>query len=91
MYRHSLDFSSLRCVCLPHVYTVNRQLVPKKSFESYVPYLLRVHRSLQLRHVIGLANRAQEDGLELVHPSIREEEGWIIVGYHRGRGHCRRA
>jgi len=47
--------------------------------------LLRIHSSLQLRHIVSLAYCPQENGLELVHTSIRKEESKIIVGYHRGR------
>jgi hypothetical protein len=57
--------------------------------ENCVVYLLRIHRSLQLCHIICLAYCPQENGLELVHTSISEQQGWIIVGDHGGRRHCR--
>ena len=34
---------------------------------------------------VGIA-RTQEERLVLVHAGVREEEGWIVVGYARGRG-----
>ena len=52
-------------------------------------YLLRIHCPLQLRHIIVLAYCPQENRLELIHTSIREKEGRVIVGYDRGRRHWR--
>jgi hypothetical protein len=50
---------------------------------------LTVHGTLQLCHGIGLPDRAQEDGLELVHASIGEQEGGIVVGDDGRAGHNR--
>jgi hypothetical protein len=36
-------------------------------------YLLRIHGTLQTRHIIVLVHRSEEYGLELVHASIGEE------------------
>ncbi len=69
---------------LQHVYTMARQLVLQVQNFCTI-YLLRIHSSLQLRHIVSLAYCPQENGLELVHTSIRKEESRIIVGYHRGR------
>mmetsp|Transcript_100547 Transcript_100547/g.259697 ORF Transcript_100547/g.259697 Transcript_100547/m.259697 type:complete len:349 (-) Transcript_100547:51-1097(-) len=49
--------------------------------------LLRVRRSLQLRERMARVNLSNEDGLELVHACIDEEERWVIVRHHWGRWH----
>ena len=51
-------------------------------------HLLCVNRTLQLGHILRLANGAQEDGLELVHARIREEQCGVIVRDDRRRGDC---
>jgi hypothetical protein len=40
---------------------------------------LTVDSGLEAGHRIGLANGAEEDGLELVHASIGEEQGGVIM------------
>ena len=62
--------------------------IPPHS-STQASYLLRIHSSLQMCHIVRRAHCPQENGLKLVHASIGEEKGWIIVGYHGGRGHCR--
>src|SRR5699024_117823 len=44
---------------------------------------------LEARHGVRLANGAEEDGLELVHARVGEEERGVIVGDDGARGHCR--
>lgn len=58
-------------------------------------YLLGIDSTLQIGH-LGVASRAQEDGLELVHAGIGEEQRRVIVRDDRRRGdwsgvsHCRK-
>jgi hypothetical protein len=52
----------------------------RSNVSAHVAYLLGIHRSLQLCHIISLSYRAQENWLELIHTSIREEKGRVIVG-----------
>ena len=47
--------------------------------------LLGVDSSLPLGHVTVRVNCAHEDGLELVHPGIGEQEGGVIQRDGRGR------
>jgi hypothetical protein len=49
--------------------------------------LLGVDSALQVEHGIGLVDGAQEDGLELVHARIGEEQGRVIVRDDGTRGH----
>ena len=50
--------------------------------------LLGIGSALPGGHCIGLVDGAQEDGLELVHASIGEQERGVIVRDDRGGGHC---
>lgn len=58
------------------------------SLQTTRYHLLCVNRTLQLGHILRLANGAQEDGLELVHARIREEQCGVIVRDDRRRGDC---
>mmetsp|Transcript_79385 Transcript_79385/g.230479 ORF Transcript_79385/g.230479 Transcript_79385/m.230479 type:complete len:459 (-) Transcript_79385:73-1449(-) len=49
--------------------------------------LLRVGGALELREGVGRVDLPHEDGLELVHASVDEEQGWVVVGHHGRRGH----
>ena len=61
---------------------------PKHNAELYVIHLLRVDGTRDLGQRLSLANCPEEDGLELVHARIREEQGGVIVRDDRGRWHC---
>lgn len=52
---------------------------------------MRIRGALQTRHIVGLANSAEEDRLELVHPSIGKEKRSVIVRDDGGGGNCRYA
>jgi hypothetical protein len=49
---------------------------------------LAVDGGLEAGHGIRLANGAEEDGLELVHARIGEEQGGVIVRDDGGGGDC---
>jgi hypothetical protein len=46
--------------------------------------LLRVDSSAKLAKVRVLVNRSKKDGFVLIHSSIGEQEGGVIVGYDGG-------
>mmetsp|Transcript_8482 Transcript_8482/g.19812 ORF Transcript_8482/g.19812 Transcript_8482/m.19812 type:complete len:233 (+) Transcript_8482:2545-3243(+) len=46
--------------------------------------LLRVGRALELRHLGGRVGLAEEDGLELVHARVDEEEGRVVERHDGG-------
>ena len=48
-------------------------------FATSTNTLLTVDSGLHAGHRIGLSNGAEEDGLELVHARIGEEQGGVIV------------
>jgi hypothetical protein len=60
------------------------QTIPRRVVEKPAAHLLCIDRTLQLAHRLSLANCPKEDGLELVHARIREEEGGVIVRDNRG-------
>lgn len=51
-------------------------------------YLLSVNGTLQLGQVIGAGDGSEEDGLELVHAGIGEQQGGVIVRDDRRRWNC---
>lgn len=51
--------------------------------------LLGVGSALEGGHAVGLVDGAEEDGLELVHAGIGEEEGGVIVRDDGGGRHYR--
>jgi len=51
-------------------------------------HLLSINCALELRKFLGLANCSQEDGLELVHARVGEQQGGVIVRHDRRRGDC---
>lgn len=57
-------------------------------FATSTDALLCVYCTLQLGHRLSLANCSEENGLELVHARVREEQGGVIVRDDRRRGHC---
>jgi hypothetical protein len=61
---------------------------PEHNAELYVVHLLCVDGTRDLGQRLSLANCAEEDGLELVHARVREEQGGVIVRDDRGRWHC---
>lgn len=58
-------------------------------FATSADALLTVHSTLQLRHWVRLADSAQEDGLELVHARVGEQQSRVIVGDDGRAGHNR--
>lgn len=76
---------------MTHRGVVDKQAQTQTRDNKGKTHLLGVDSTLEVGHFVALVDGAQENGLELVHTSVGEEQGGIIVGHDRRRGHCREA